>query len=292
MATRSNEKLPVEDRPRIETAIAQYHEWIAGLRAVKGTPDEVVCALVDQLNQYRLRVDVDLVFDSPNDFLYRQKGQLKLDNSIVEEFIPWLIQPAVIPELSAGLGVGPSSCFSAVYFESSLADAGKGAGLRLRSKDQDFSISRRVYLRTSLTPDFKDYGDAATDIAYVAAEIKTNLDKTMFQEACATAHDVKTAVPGSRYYLLCEWLDMTPISTATTDIDEVLILRGAKRMNSNVRSGFGTASGRAKQRDEYIKFLKANPLRRDIFVRFVNHVRGMLTAKDPVEKDVLLSGFF
>lgn len=49
---------------------------------------------------------------------------------------------------------------------------------------------------------------AETHIAYVAAECKTNLDKTMFQEAAATALDVKSAVPGANYYLLCEWLDI------------------------------------------------------------------------------------
>ena len=33
-------------------------------------------------------IDVDLIFDSPEDFLYRQKGQLKLDNTVIEEFLP------------------------------------------------------------------------------------------------------------------------------------------------------------------------------------------------------------
>ena len=46
----------------------------------------------------------------------------------------------------------------------------------------------------------------------------------MFQEAAATALDIKTAIPGAAYYLLCEWLDMTPISTSTTAVDEIIIL--------------------------------------------------------------------
>lgn len=36
---------------------------------------------------------LDLIFDNLSDFLYRQKGQLKLDNSIIEEFLPWLLAP-------------------------------------------------------------------------------------------------------------------------------------------------------------------------------------------------------
>lgn len=64
------------------------------------------------------------------------------------------------------------------------------------------------------------------------AELKTNLDKTMFQEASATAHDVKQAVPDAKYYLLCDFFDMTPISTATTDIDDILITRKAKHLSA------------------------------------------------------------
>src|SRR5208283_200181 len=177
-------------------------------------------------------IDLNLIYDSDNDFLYRQKGQLKLDNSIVEEFLPWLIQRPLIPNLGTDLEVGPSRCYSAVYFTSSVTRPDQGGGLRIRSKDQDFSISRRLFIRTSYRAEFDVFEQDMTCATYVAAEIKTNLDKTMFQEACATAHDVKTAVPGAKYYLLCEWLDMTPLSTAPTDIDEALILRKATRLNS------------------------------------------------------------
>jgi hypothetical protein len=85
---------------------------------------------------------------------------------------------------------------------------------------------------------------------------KSLLRQTKFQEACATARDLRMAVPGSRYFLLCEWLDMTPVSTATTDIEEVLILRGAKRLSSNIRKDYSDGTRRVDLRDEYIKHLK------------------------------------
>ncbi len=91
-----------------------------------------------------------------------------------------------------------------------------------------------------------------THIGFVVAECKTNLDKTMFQEACATAHDVKAAVSGARYYLLCEWLDMTPLSTAPTDINEILLLRKAKRINSNVRSKYAISRGGRRIGSAYV----------------------------------------
>lgn len=98
-ATLANEKLPASDKPRIQTAITRYERWISDLNAVTGSPQQRVQALVALLNEYRLYIDVDLVFDSPEDFLYRQKGQLKLDNSVIEEFLPYLVRPEILPEI-------------------------------------------------------------------------------------------------------------------------------------------------------------------------------------------------
>jgi len=225
LATLNNDKLPQADVPRIKAAIDRYDRWIVELGSVTGRPEQVLERSVALLNEYTSYVNMELVFDSPEDFLYRQKGQLKLDNSVIEEFLPWLIRPVVIPELSGDVSVGPTQCYAAAYFESTLASKLPGAGLHIRTKDQDLAISRRLYLRASHSPDFSDAASADTYIAYVATEIKTNLDKTMFQEACATARDLRIAVPGAKYFLMVEWLDMIPISTAPTDIDEVLLLR-------------------------------------------------------------------
>lgn len=104
------------------------------------------------------------------------------------------------------------------------------------------------------------------------AELKTNLDKTMYQEASATAHDIKLAVTGAKYYLLCDFLDMTPISTATTDIDEILIVRKAKRISSNVRKEFSTFAGRQANREWYTEYLTNNPYSASVFKRFVDHI--------------------
>ena len=225
VATLANEKLPEVDKPRIEQAIARYHDWVKALDAAAKTAENPVDELVQLLNEYRNFIDVELVFDSSADFLYRQKGQLKLDNSVIEEFLPRLIHPRVLPELNlADLHSGPASCFSSAYFASSLDSPVSDGGLSFRTKDQDFAIAKKLFVKASHDATFADAPTKSTYLAYVAAECKTNLDKTMFQEACATANDVKSAVSGARYYLLCEWLDMAPLSTAPTDIDEVIIL--------------------------------------------------------------------
>ena len=104
-------------------------------------------------------------------------------------------------------------------------------------------------MRASFDDGFRsEYTDTRqTYIAYVAAELKTNLDKTMFQEATATSHDLRIAAPGSHYFLICEYLDMTPISSAGTDIDEVLVLRG-RRIGSQNRKNYSNAEYRRTHR--------------------------------------------
>lgn len=286
-----NEKLPAEDKPRVEQAIVRYEEWLKKLNAVRGAQQQIIAGMVSLLNDYKLYIDVDLIFDSNQDFLYRQKGQLKLDNTILEEFLPILVTTALANHLQDyDLLFGPTTCFSGILFESGLVFSQPGGGMRIREKNQDFAISRKLFIRTSHQPDFEQAVTRETHIVYVAAECKTNLDKTMFQEAAATALDVKVVVPAAKYYLLCEWLDMTPINTSTTAIDEILILRKAKRLPSNVRQAFNTVEGRRQNREFFVEYLKSNPLSEETFSRFLTHIRDLIN--DDAELDVLDRGYF
>jgi hypothetical protein len=291
-----NDKLPSRDKPRLEVAKERYRRWIRDLDAVTGaTPQEIVEKRVALLSDYRMYLDVEVIFDSEDDFLYRQKGQLKLDNSVIEEFLPHLMRPDVLPEIASfSVDIGAARSFSALYFTTSLEMMPIGGGMNIRPRDDDFAISRRLYLKASHHPNYPDEETVSiqTNIAYVVSECKTNLDKTMFQGASATAHDVKSAVPGARYYLMAEWLDMKPVSTAPTDIDEVLLIRMGKRTNSNVRKDYSSAEGRKRSRDAYAKFLAEHPFRPDVFNRFLNHIRGILRNEAPIESDVLSRGYF
>ena len=286
-----NSKLPESDKPKVEHALEQYGNWIARLNAVEGSADYITRAMVDLLNEYKLFIDVELIFDSSENFLYRQKGQLKLDNSVLEEFIPILVTSAFSEELKdLDLSFGPVNSFASLRFEENVRVAVSGAGMTIRSKAQDFAISRKLYISASHYPNFQESISAETNLAYAATEIKTNLDKTMFQEATATALDVKSVAPGTRYYLLCEWLDMTPISTTNTAIDEIIILRRAKRIQAGVRSAFATAEGRRRNRSSYVSFLTEHPLDPESFIRYLSHIRRLVF--DDPEETILARGFF
>ncbi|WP_445383877.1 Bpu10I family restriction endonuclease [Robiginitalea sp. IMCC44478] len=290
-AALANDKLPQSEVPRIQAAITRYNQWISDINNVDKKSDKLVEELVQLFNDYKFYIDYDLIFMSPNDFLYRQKGQLKLDNTVIEEFLPHLASKR-FPNLSDTIVFGPRKCFSAMYFKSTLHDTKHGGGVEIRTKDQDFAIAKKLFIRTSHNDSFNQFESKDAFLGYVTSECKTNLDKTMFQEANATASDVKKAIPGSKYFLLCEWLDMTPVSTAPTDIDEVLILRKAKRISSNVRRNYSTVTGRTANATYFRQYLEDNPYDSGVFNRFLNHIDAMLNDEDPEEGSVLTDGFF
>lgn len=285
-----NDKMPQGAIAELNGLLEVYRKWISDMEDVNGDREDVVKELVTLFNGYKFHVDFNLIFSSSEDFLYRQKGQLKLDNTVIEEFLPHLVSKA-FPHLTE-VFFGPTKCFSAAYFKTSLNTPTNGGGLSIRTKDQDFAIAKKLYIKSSHNSNFTNTDQVETYLGYVTSECKTNLDKTMFQEATATAHDVKSALPGSKYFLLCEWLDMTPVSTAPTDIDEVLILRKCKRISSNIRKTFNTYAGRQEKSDWYRNFLMSNPFDDEVFIRFIGHIDALLSNEDPAEDSVLTDGFF
>jgi hypothetical protein len=114
----------------------------------------------------------------------------------------------------------------------------------------------------------------------------------MFQEAVATSRDLKVAVPSSLYFLVCEFLDMTPVSIAPTHIDDVLIVRKAKRMSSNVRQEYRTAEERREHRQEYMKFVDSSKYYADVFQRMIDKIQVMIDDSNPQTDKVLKQGHF
>lgn len=298
VSVEKNIKLPKSDITRIQMALLKYDEWIKSMEKIQSNDISViVSSMVSLLNEYKLFLDLNIIFDSPEDFLYRQKGQLKIDNTVLEEFLPILVKKCLSSIDNIGDEIVTSSqakVYSALHFSSSLNTPKLAGGMEVKSKDQDFSMSRELHLKASYDKSFPtDRTEfVTTNLGYILAEIKTNLDKTMFQEASATARDVKMAVTGAKYFLLCDFLDMTPISSSTTYIDEIIIFRKAKRLQSNKRSSFSTAEGRKINRDFYAHYLTEHPYDEVLMLRFIEYVLSALTDINLVENDVIDIGYF
>ncbi len=286
-----NPRLPDVDKPKVQQAIQRYNKWIGSLEIVQQGQKGAVQKLVDVTNQYKAFVELELIFDGQEDFLYRQKGQLKLDNSILEEFLPQLLYRG-LNLTDNSFEFGPRNAFAGLSFLSSLANPGLGGHPTLRTKNQDFTLGKRLYMSTSFDKTFQDAEHLESHLEYVCVECKTNLDKTMFQEAVATSRDLKMAIPSSLYFLVCDFLDMTPVSIASTHIDDVLIVRKAKRMSSNIRQEDRSAEARKKHREEYASFLESSKYYADVFQRMVNKIQRVVDEKDPIAATVLAQGYF
>ncbi len=283
-----NEKLPKADLPRVRQAIERYDDWLIQMDDAGADLGRLVAAT----DSYKKSVDLELIHDSPRNFLYRQKGQLKLDNTVLEEFLPKLVRQVLSEKIvTLGLTVGPATAISQLRFDSDLRTDMPGAGMEARVKDHDFVLARPLFLKASHRQDFANSRETSTSLAYVAAELKTNLDKTMFQEACATARDLQLVLPGARYFLLCEWLDMTPISTAVTAIEEIVVLRKARRLPANLRKQFASVPGRAASRSMVESYLDQHPLSPEAFQHFLEHLDRLL-AVDATTDEVLNRGWF
>jgi SAM-dependent methyltransferase len=286
-----NPRLPTADKPRVEEAVQRYNDWISELQRTKPGQKNSVRQLVEATNRYKTFIELDLIFDSPENFLYRQKGQLKLDNTILEEFLPQLMYRSLQLD-NQTFEYGPRNTFAGLSFTSSIVDSGRGGHPRLRTKDQDFVLGKRLYMMTSFDKDFTQSEVIESHLGYVCVECKTNLDKTMFQEAVATSRDLKIAVPSSLYFLVCEFLDMTPLSITSTQIDDVMVVRKAKRMSSNVRQEYRSAEARRKHRQAYVEFLESAKYYADVFQRMIDKIQSMVEETDPETDKVLKQGHF
>src|SRR5438094_10455935 len=89
----STNPILVSDLPLLHEAVNLYHKWIADMNALTLKGEERVRAIVELLNQYKDELEIELILKRGSPTLRRQKGQLKLDNSVLEEFLIHLVHP-------------------------------------------------------------------------------------------------------------------------------------------------------------------------------------------------------
>lgn len=235
----SNPKLPEEDKPLLNEALVEYNKWIADTKALTTTGDQLVKDMLEKLNKYKDFLEVDVIAARGSAFLKRQKGQLKLDNSIMEEFLPYLIDPRIINNLPTEytLEAGSMTSFMSLSFTPKDIKDLKIPRVTIKDKDQDFALGRSVYYQFSTDKDFDSTKTVKgeTFLSVLAVECKVNFDKSMFQECCGTAGRLKQGCPMSKYFTMVEYLDMTPEDTRLTSVDNVFLIRKAHRLPPNKR---------------------------------------------------------
>jgi len=154
----------------------------------------------------------------------------------------------------------------------------------LKFKDQDFTIGKTIYYKFSSDPSFR--AEQTTDgkfyLAVLAAECKTNYDKTMFQEGAGTAARLKQGCPMAKYYVLVEYLDMQPEDTRLTEIDNVFLLRKTKRLASEKRSIL------AEIKAQHREF----PISAEVLEKFLQQIQNFVEATWYNPEEALQRGSF
>lgn len=260
-----------KDKGLLEDAYRAYEHWTLELSKLNSLGDDRVRDMTKLLNDYKDYLEVDLIAKNGSAFIKRQKGQMKLDNSVMEEFLIHLVHDDVIQNLPKGIETGSQTAFMSLSFRpSSIDNLSKKPEIVFKQKDQDFTIGKSIYYQLSPDSNFdkKVTTDGKLFLAVLAAEVKVNYDKTMFQECAGTASRLKQGCPLSKYYALIEYLDMKPEDVRLTDIDNVFLLRKAKRLPYEKRSIFEEV--RAQHRD--------SPISSDVMINFVSEIQDFVNA--------------
>ncbi|HEY1687788.1 MAG TPA: Bpu10I family restriction endonuclease [Solirubrobacteraceae bacterium] len=269
----ANPKASQADRLILGEIQSRYESWLAELDAVIAgeDPRTRVHRQARLLNDYKFFVEVECVARRGSAWLKRQKGQLKLDNSIIEEFLIHLVHPATLPGFARlhELTVGPNQAFMSMSFRAdSMAGLLDHPEVVVKTKDQDFALGARVHYVIGTDPALAGARRGEFVLAVLAAECKVNLDKTMFQEAAGTATRLKQGCPMAKYFVIAEFLDMEAEDVRLTDIDNVFLLRGVRRLNQQQR---GDPDAIARCHTE-------NPVREDVIWRFVQEMQIFIDA--------------
>jgi len=259
------------DKTLLEEAFRQYEIWSDKLTNLTSKGDRRVEEMTSLLNEYKDFLEVDLIAKKGSPFIKRQKGQLKLDNSIIEEFLIHLVSDDILKGLPKGIETGSQTAFMSLTFRpSTIEGLIKEPEIVLKQKDQDFTIGKSIYYQFSPNEKFdkKVTANGKLFLAVLAAEVKVNYDKTMFQECAGTAYRLKQGCPLSKYYALVEYLDMKPEDVRLTDIDNVFLLRKTKRLPFEKRSIF------EEVRDQHRDF----PISSDVMKRFVKEMQDFISS--------------
>jgi len=225
------------------------------------------------LNEYKDFLEVDIIARRGSAFLKRQKGQLKLDNSVLEEFLIHLVDNRIIEGLPKDFNIdcGPYTAFMSLSFRpEGISALNKKPSIVLKQKDQDFTIGKKIHYKFSSSPNFAKNKTSAGQLylSVFAAELKVNYDKTMFQECAGTASRLKQGCPIAKYYALVEYLDMLPEDCRLTEIDNVFLLRKTKRLPVNKRPLLAEVE---KQHKDF-------PIASDVVWNFVKEIQCFVNA--------------
>lgn len=203
----------------------RYEEWRRAVDSLKGKRESKDLArLVSDLNDYKDFID-QAKYRKEQGNTNGFTSQSKLHSTVLEEFMYHLLCDISVLQ-GKHLEYGPTNAYSNLYFApANLQSFETGSGLTINTKDQDFAISKKVQLCTTLTNSAKQE-KCDLHIPVVSIECKTHLDKTMYEGSVATAEKIKRGNPYSLFLIVTETYEVSAdVDPAYSEINQIYVLR-------------------------------------------------------------------
>jgi len=274
----SNPKF-ILDYDIFQEALDSYEFFINQITNLKSKGNNKVMDMVNYLNEYKDYLELELMAKRGTPLLNRQKGQLKLDNSVIEEFLNYLLDPEIISNIPKDLYVGNKEAISQIYLNANNVSKPQ---LLMDKKNYDFVVGKELHMKLSFDNEYQKTNTMETKfiLPIISGECKTNFDKVMYMECSGIARSLKAGCPLSKYFIFVEFLDMAAKDLKLKEIDNIFLLRHAKRLTSKHRS----LKYIVAQRLEY-------PIDGKIFVKFVDLLRESFSESKNTSDMILKNGF-
>lgn len=266
-----NDKMGNDDVELLQDILASYQTLKQELKGLDTKARDKVDDKVDLYNEYKDEVALRIASDA-DEHLRRSKGQLKIESSITEEFLVDLMDEDIIPALKKtdDYVTGPQkSLLSIDFIPEDISKISETSSINIETKDQDFVVGANVHYQLSTDGNFQNPESGDFTFSVLATECKRHIDKTMYREQLGTANQLKQLVPFSKYYVVTDFLDMSPQNVKRTKIDNVFVFRKAKRL----------PSGKRNDPDILEDHLEENPMDKDAVWAYVSEIRKFLDSQ-------------
>lgn len=205
-----------------------------------------------------------VLLEEYKDFLDQQHYAEKFDSrsnlhsSVLEEFLYYLFRD-LVADFGENALIGKSHAFKDIFFAPpNYQGMMERAHARIEIKDHDFvigvTISANLDLKTNRDHEkdgqlriAEEPGEYTArwqenseihyfDIAAVAIECKTYLDKTMLEGSSRAAEQLKARNPNSLYIVVMEWLKLTSaVNLRKYEVDQIYVFRKQKNTDREFR---------------------------------------------------------
>lgn len=242
----------------------KYNEWKKANEELVGpfaeaTPEDevIVKKRVELLNEYKDFVD-------QQHYAEKFDSRSNLHSSILEEFIYYLFKD-IAKSFNDEAIVGKSHAFKDLFINpSSYKDMVTQPNVKVEIKDHDFIIGVGIEANM-IVKGSNEIENHTLEVAAVAIECKTYLDKTMLEGSSVAAEQLKSRNPNAKYIVVSEWLKLSEqVNLQKYKVDQIYVLRKQKNTDREFRYA-----------DTYVK----NAIHEDVVLHLFHTIRLHLTTE-------------